>query len=174
MIRAESYYDKEKIESMAKAMQRKTIWHSLILTALLLIMGIVNIYSAFTDEKFNWFSLIVGIAATLFSIYPIVSGIKTNKNSVKRAVEDMGVENGPMEISYLFKEKRAEISLTQNGTTKLDTLMYRHIDYVKVNKEGVGIYFSNGDMYFIYNGDFIEGTREKLISLFASNKIKIK
>lgn len=173
MIRAESYYDKEIIENMAKAMQKKTIWHSLILTVILLIMGAVNIISFFMDD-YNWFSLIVGVAATAFSVYPIVTGIKATKNSVKRAVEDMGVNDGPIEISYEFKEKRAEITLTQNGTTKLDTLMYKNIDYVKVNKDGVGIYFANGDMYFIYNKDFKEGNREKLISLFAHNKITVK
>ena len=107
MVKARSYYDREKIESMAKAMQKKTIWHSLILSIILLIMGVINIVSFFLDD-YNWFSLIVGIAATAFSVYPIVAGIKTNKNSVKKAVEDMGVQNGPVEIIYEFKEKRAE------------------------------------------------------------------
>ena len=172
MVRATSYYDKEKIEKMAKDMQRKTIWSSMLLSIILLIMGIVNIVYFVVDN--NVFSLIVGIGAAAFSVYPIVSAIKTNKNSVKRAVADMGVENGPLEISYEFKEKRAEISVTKNGETNLDTLMYKNISYAKVNKRGIGIYFINGDMYYIYNGDFIEGSKERLISLFAHNKITVK
>ena len=172
MIRATSYYDKEKIEKMAKDMQRKTIWSSLLLTIILLIMGIVNIVYFFTEN--NVFSLIVGIGAVAFSVYPIISAFKTNKNSVKRAVEDMGVENGSLEISYEFKEKRAEISLTREGETTLDTLMYKNVSYVKVNKDGLGIYFTNGDMYYIYNDDFTEGSKERLISLFAHNKITVK
>lgn len=173
MIKARSYYDREKIENMAKAMQKKTIWHSLILSIILLIMGIVNIVSFFLDD-YNWFSLIVGVAATAFAVYPIVAGIKTNKNSVKKAVEDMGVQNGPVEIIYEFKEKRAEISVTRDGATQIDTLMYKYIDYAKLNKEGIGIYFTNGDMYFIYNDDFVEGNRANLISLLTKNKITVK
>lgn len=172
MVKASSYYDKAKIEKMAKDMQRKTIWSSILLSVILLIMGIVNIVYFFTDD--NIFSLIVGIGASLFAVYPIVSALKTNKNSVKKAVEDMGVENGSMEISYEFKEKRAEISLTKDGETKLDTLMYKNIDYVKINKDGIGIYFTNGDMYYIYNDDFTLGNKQNLISLFAHNKITIK
>ena len=158
MIKARSYYDRGKIESMAKAMQKKTIWHSLILSIILLIMGVINIVSFFMG----------------FSVYPIVAGIKTNKNSVKKAVEDMGVQNGPVEIIYEFKEKRAEISVTRDGATQIDTLMYKYIDYAKLNKEGIGIYFTNGDMYFIYNDDFVEGNRANLISLLTKNKITVK
>ena len=83
MIKATSYYDKEKIETMAKKMQKKTLWSSLLLTVILLIMGIVNIVYFFTEN--NVFSLIVGIGAVAFAVYPIVSAIKTNKNSIKKA-----------------------------------------------------------------------------------------
>ena len=86
----------------------------------------------------------------------------------------MGVQNGPVEIVYEFKEKRAEISVTRDGATQIDTLMYKYIDYAKLNKEGIGIYFTNGDMYFIYNDDFVEGNRANLISLLTKNKITVK
>ncbi len=174
MVRVESYYDKEKITNIAKKMKVKSLVTSSILSLILLAMACFNFVSAFSEEKVNIFSIIVGALVGLFSIYPIASAIKTNKNSVKRAVSDMGVEEHPLTISYLFKEKRVEITLTQNGETKFDTLMMKNIDKVKVNKDGLGIYLLNGDMYYVYNEDFIEGDKQKLINLFARNKIKVK
>lgn len=174
MIRAESYYDKEKIVKMAKKIQTKAIISSLILSSIMFIMGIVNIITAVTGEKFNVFSLIVGIIVTLFAFYPIISVIKTNKGSVERAVYDMNVQNSPVVINYEFKEKRIEISLTQDGVTKLDTIMIKNLDLIKTDKNGIAIYLQNGDMYYISNDDFIEGSREKLISLFAKSRVKIK
>ncbi len=174
MVRVESYFDREKIINMAKKMKVKSIVTSSILSLILLAMACFNFITAFSGDKVNIFSIIVGALVGLFSIYPIASALKTNKNSVERAVLDMGVEEYPLTISYLFKEKRVEITLTQNGETKLDTLMMKNIDKVKVNQDGLGIYLLNGDMYYIYNEDFIEGDKQKLISLFAHNKIKVK
>ncbi len=174
MIRVESYYDREKITNMAKKMQVKSIVTSIILSLVLLAMACFNFITAFSEEKVNVFSIIVGALVGVFSIYPIASALKTNKNSVKNAVSDMGVEEYPLTISYLFKDKRVEIALTQNGETKLDTLMMKNIDKVKVNKDGLGVYLLNGDMYYIYNEDFIEGNKQSLLSLFARNKIKVK
>ncbi len=174
MIKVESYYDKEKIVKMSKKMQVKALVSSSILSIVMLAMGIINIISAVSGEKFNVFSLIVGILVSLFAFYPIISVIKTNKGSVKRAVKDMNVEKDPVVINYEFKEKRVEISLTQNGVTKLDTLMLKNVDKVRTDKNGLAIYIQNGDMYYIGNEDFIEGSRERLISLFAHNKIQVK
>ncbi len=174
MIRVESYYDKEKIIKMSKKMQIKAIVSSTILSLVMLAMGVINIIAAVAGEKINVFSLIVGILVTLFAFYPIISVIKTNKNSVEKAVSDMNVEKDPVVISYEFKEKRVEISLTQNGVTKLDTLMIKNVDKVRTDKNGIAIYIQNGDMYYIANEDFVEGSRERLISLFAHNKIQVK
>ncbi len=174
MIRAESYYDKEKIVKMSKKVQLKAIISSLILSLVMLAMGVLNIVTAVTSEKINVFSLIVGIIVSLFAFYPIISVIKTNKGSVEKAVYDMNVQNSPVVINYEFKEKRIEISLTQDGVTKLDTLMMKNVDKVRTDKNGIAIYVQNGDMYYISNDDFIEGSREKLISLFARSKVQIK
>ena len=101
---------------------------------------------------------------------------KTDAETIIDGLESIltDLENGSLEISYEFKEKRAEISLTRDGETTLDTLMYKNVSYVKVNKDGLGIYFTNGDMYYIYNDDFTEGSKERLISLFAHNRITVK
>lgn len=174
MIRVESYYDRDKIVKMSKKMRNKAIVTSLLLTLILLAMGIINIISAFSEEKINIFSLIVGGLVSLFAFYPIISVIKTNKGSVEKAVEDMNVQNSPVVINYEFKEKRIEISLTQDGVTKMDTLMMKNVERVRTDKNGIAIYVQNGDMYYISNDEFIEGNREKLISLFAHNKVQIK
>ena len=174
MIRVESYYDRDKIVKMSKKMRNKAIVTSLLLTLILLAMGIINIISAFSEEKINIFSLIVGGLVSLFAFYPIISVIKTNKGSVEKAVEDMNVQNSPVVINYEFKEKRIEISLTQDGVTKMDTLMMKNVERVRADKNGIAIYVQNGDMYYNSNDEFIEGNREKLISLFAHNKVQIK
>ena len=174
MIRVESYYDRDKIVKMSKKMRNKAIVTSLLLTLILLAMGIINIISAFSEEKINIFSLIVGGLVSLFAFYPIISVIKTNKGSVEKAVQDMNVQNSPVVINYEFKEKRIEISLTQDGVTKMDTLMMKNVERVRADKNGIAIYVQNGDMYYNSNDEFIEGNREKLISLFAHNKVQIK
>ena len=55
MIRVESYYDRDKIVKMSKKMRNKAIVTSLLLTLILLAMGIINIISAFSEEKINIF-----------------------------------------------------------------------------------------------------------------------
>ncbi len=174
MIRVESYFDREKVENMAKGLQKKTIITSLLITVVLLAIAAVNIVTAFTEEKLNIFSLIVGILVAVFAFYPIVTAIASNKSNVEKAIADMGVSESSLTISYLFKEKRIEVTLTQNGEAKQETVMMKTVEKAKVNKDGIAIYLLSGDMYYIYNDDFIEGNKQRLISLLAHNKIQVK
>ena len=64
--------------------------------------------------------------------------------------------------------------MTKNGEVKFDTLMFKNIAYVKLNKKGVAIYLSNNDMYYIENEDIIKGDRVALINLLSKNNVKIK
>lgn len=175
MIKVQSHYDREKISSLAKKTQNKTLIVSILLSLVLFALGVVNVYSAINNaDGVQIFSLIVGIIVSLFSLYPIISVIKTGKNSIERAVIEMNVENSPILIEYVFKEKRIEIAVTKDGSTKLDTIMMKNVAKIRNSKEGVAIYLGNGSMYYILNNEFVEGDKEKLISLFKHNNILVK
>ena len=159
---------------MTKKLQIKAYISAGSISLIMLVMGVLNLITAFSSKDFNFFSLIVGIIITLFAFYPIISAIRTNKNGIERAVKDMNVENSSLVLGYEFKEKRAEISLTQDGVTKFDTLMYKNVSKARVTSEGIAIYLNGNDMYYIENADFKSGNKSQLISLLKRNNIEVK
>ncbi len=86
----------------------------------------------------------------------------------------MGVLNGKMEIEYLFKDKKIEISVTKDGSVNHDTIMIKNLSHAKTNKNGIAIYLNSGEMYYIDNSEFIDGDRLTLINLLTKNNVKIK
>ena len=174
MVKALSYYDKEKIVSMNKKMQTKTLAVSIFLTVCMFGLGIANIISSFTEKGVSWMSLIIGILVLLFCLWPTLNAIKTGKKLVQNAVRDMHVEEHSLTIEYTFKEKRIEICVTQLDESKLDTIMMKNVNNARQRKDGIAFYLGNGDMYFILNDDFTEGDVSKLISLFRHNNIPVK
>ena len=174
MIRAESNFDKSKVSYLVKDMQLKSLIGSIILSIVLLAMGIVNIHSAVSGYKINVLSLVIGILVCLFSFYPIISTLVAGKNATKNMIKDMNLDKGEITITYEFKDKKIEISTTQNGETKLDTIMMKYLSKVKVSSNSLIMYMQNDDMYLINDSDFKQGTKGELISLFNKHKVQIK
>ena len=118
-------------------------------------------------------SLIIGILVLLFCLWPTLNAIKTGKKLVQNAVRDMHVEEHSLTIEYTFKEKRIEITATQNDTVQNETLMIKNVTNLKVEKNGVGICVGD-DMYYIENDDIVSGTRQMLLRIFKNAGFEIK
>lgn len=175
MIKVKSVYDVDRVVKMSKGIKVKTITSSAVLSFIILVMGVINIVSSnIGKETRNVFMFILGICISVYSFYPIFSALRSVKGVVQKTIKDMGVEDGQMVLEYEFKDKKVEISMTKNGEVKFDTLMFKNIAYVKLNKKGVAIYLSNNDMYYIENEDIIKGDRVALINLLSKNNVKIK
>ena len=175
MIKAVSYYDKEKIVKTYKSTQIKSYVMSGILALFMAFVGVSNIFASLDDDsKMKTLTLILGIIISVLSPYPLVLAIINGKRGVNGAINDMGVENGSVTITYLFKERKFEVEVNKNDVIKAKTIMIKNVEKLRSNKTGVGIYLQNGDMYYIDKSDFVIGTQENLVKLFKTNHVIIK
>ena len=110
MIKAVSYYDKEKVVKTYKSTQIKSYVMSGILALIMAFVGVSNIFASLDDDsKMKTLTLILGILISVLSPYPLVLAIINGKRGVNGAINDMGVENGSVTITYLFKERKFEV-----------------------------------------------------------------
>ena len=86
----------------------------------------------------------------------------------------MHVEDGPIEIEYIFKEKKVEVTTVKNDVAKMKTIMYKNISHAKIDGKGIAIYLYGDNMFYIYDSDFVEGTKQKLAVIFSKLGIKVK
>ncbi len=178
MIRVKSIYTKEKIEKITKNANFKGMFGSAILSLLMIVLGgfyvvggIIAIKNGGNRAVLN---LVLGIIMCLLSIYPIWSTLSKNKKAKIDTIDKLSLNHGDLCIEYEFREKRFDVKLTQNTDEKRDTVMIKNVSLVRNSKEGIAIYLQNGEMYYIEDKEFVEGNRDKLISLFVHNGIKIK
>ena len=174
MIRAKSYFDKEKVIKITKDAQIKSFVMSLILSVLMVGISVFNMITAFTGEEIDWFSLVLSVIILVVTFLLIRSTLKSFNTSGKQAVKEMNVEYSPIEIEYVFKEKRIEITTTKDEVVSLKTIMVKNLDQAKVDSKGVALHLNTGSMFYIYNDDFIEGNKQKLIAHLANSGIKVK
>lgn len=174
MVKVKCYYDKEKVIKITKSTQIKSLILSIILACAMLALGVMNLVSSLTKEKTDYIGLVLSIVILVLSIVPLISSIRNFKNSGYDAVKEMGIETSPLEMEFLFKEKRIEVSTTRKGETTLKTVMIKNINHVKVDGKGISIYLNTTDMFYIYNDEIVEGNKQQLISIFVRNGIKVK
>ncbi len=174
MIKVKCYYDKEKVMKITRSTQIKSLILSLVLSCIMLGLGIFNLITSISKEKIDWFGFALSIVIIIISVFPLVSSLKNLKVGGYDAVKEMGVEKSPLEMEFVFKEKRIEVSTTRNGETKLTTIMIKNIYQVKVDGKGLSIYVNNNEMFYIYNEEIVEGSKQRLISLFVNNGVKVK
>ena len=174
MVKAVCRFNEEKVKKMSRRMRISSILTSLLMTVIILVMGILNIVSSFkqTDVQ-KWVFLILGIAISIFSFYPLVTAIITNKRNYRDTLEAMSLDKGELILEFVIKEKKIELKAIQNGEEQNDTILIRNLSLIKTQKEGIGIYL-NENMYYIFNEDIVLGDRDMLLRIFKNAGIKIK
>ncbi|MBR6737123.1 MAG: hypothetical protein IKL82_02015 [Clostridia bacterium] len=174
MVRAVSVYNKDKVIRMGKKMRNRSMIGAIIFSVLLVAMGVFNVVIALTQESGpNWLATALGVVVALLSFYPIYKAINTNKKNVEETIKSMRLNKGDLTLEFLIKEKRIEITATQNETVQTETLMIKNVTGVRPEKEGVGICVGE-DMYYIENGDIVQGNREMLLNIFKRAGFNIK
>lgn len=171
MVKATSVYNKEIIKEINKPMEKKSIITSSIFSVLMLGLGVFTIVETLVNE-FNVFNVILGGITTLISFYPIYRAVKQNKANLEQTVKDLNVEQHPVTINYVFKEKRIEVELEQNGEVKKDTILIRNVTKVRKVKTAVAIYVGE-QMYYIKNEDITVGDADTLVRMFLNTNAKI-
>ena len=62
MVRAICTFNKERVEEMSRKMRNKTIWISVVITAVLFCLGVIDIILSLTaSNEIDYLSLGVGI-----------------------------------------------------------------------------------------------------------------
>lgn len=174
MIKVKSYFDKEKVIKITKQAQLKSLIMSLILAVIMVVIATINFVTAITKEEIDWISLVISGVIIVVTIFLLVSALKTYKYGTISAVKDMHVEDGPIEIEYIFKEKKVEVTTVKNDVAKMKTIMYKNISHAKIDGKGIAIYLYGDNMFYIYDSDFVEGTKQKLAVIFSKLGIKVK
>ena len=174
MIVVKSYFDKEKVIKITKKTQLKSLVTSLILAVVMLVIAAINFVKAFFNDKIDWISLVFSGVIILVTFLLLKSTLKTYKYSTINAVKDMHVEDSPIEIEYLFKEKKVEVTTTKDGIAKMKTVMYKNISHAKIDSQGIAIYLNGYNMFYVYDTDFVEGTKQRLAVIFSRLGIKVK
>ena len=174
MVKVKSYFDKEKVLKITKQAQIKSFVMSMILAVVMVAIAVLNFVTAFTKEEIDWFGVVFSGIILLVTFFLLRSAIKTFKYSGLNAVKEMHVEDGPIELEYVFKDNKVEVTTTKNDVAKLKTVMYKYITNVKLDGKGIAIYLNNNDMFYIYDTDFIEGNKQKLAVTFSKLGIKVK
>ena len=174
MIKVKSYFDKEKVIKITKQAQIKSLVMSIILAVVMVIIAVINFVMAISKQETDWFSLVFSIIILVVTALLLRSALKTYKYSTENAVKEMHVENSPIELEYVFKEKKVEVTTTQDDVAKVKTVMYKNIANVKVDGKGIAIYLNNNDMFYLYDTDFVEGNKQKLAVTFSKLGIKVK
>lgn len=173
MVRAICTFNKERAETMSKNMRKKTITVSIIISAVLLVFGVLDVITAFSTQEINYLTLGIGGILLIASPYPVFKTIKTEKENHRRTLEAMKLDKGEITFDYTIKDKKIELITTQAGVSKQDTMLIRNISYVKNHKDGLGIY-RDEHLYYILNEEIVEGSKEELLRIFQNADIPIK
>ena len=174
MIKVKSYFDKEKVTKITKEAQLKSLVMSLILAVVMVAIAIINFTMAITQEEINWFKLVFSIVILVVTFFLLKSALKTYKYSAINAVKEMHVEDSPIELEYIFKDKKVEVTTTKDDVAKVKTVMYKNITQAKIDGKGIAIYLNNNEMFYVYDSDFVEGNKQKLAVMFSKLGIKVK
>lgn len=172
MYKVYSVFDKERVIKMNKSLDKGSLTTSIVLCAVLFLIGAFTFVMGIVEEKTNWFSIILGAGACIFSVFPLISSIKTSKKGLENAVKEMGVEVSPLKIEYLFKEKRIEVKQIKGDIVKEETIMFKNVATLKKTKQGVAFYLEDGVMYYFDYTDVLVGTPEQILKLFQKNNVK--
>ncbi len=168
MIKVQSFYSKEKLNDLSKSSTGKSLIASFALAAAMIAFGVYNLVSGIRGSKM----LEIILGATMFAAaLPIVSAVKNRKQAKK---EETSTETKDMAIDYIFKEKRAEITIKKGDTVTNTTLMYKYITKVERRKTAVFIYVNTGTTYYIEEKDIVEGTLDGLLKLFRDQEVLVK
>lgn len=174
MVKAVSVYNKDRVVKMGKTMRNKGLITSILLSVALVILGAFLAVFALNQEKGpNWLSFALGIGVALLSFYPIYKSYKTNKKNVEETIKSMKLNRGELQLEFVIKEKRIEITATQNDTVENQTLMIKNVTSVRPDKQGVAICVGE-DMYYILDEDITYGTRDMLLNTFKNAGFEIK
>ena len=174
MITVKSYFDKEKVLKITKQTQIKSFVLTIILAIVMVGVATFNLISAFSKDDIDWISVVFSVVILVVTVLLLRSSIKTFKYSGLNAVKEMHVEDGPIELEYIFKEKKVEVTTTKNDVAKVKTVMYKNITHAKIDGKGIAIYLNNNDMFYVYDTDFVEGSKQKLAVMFSKCNIKVK
>ena len=174
MVRAICTFNKERVEEMSRKMRNKTIWISVVISAVLFCLGVIDIILSLTaSNEIDYLSLGVGIIIVIASPYPIYKAIKTEKANYNRTIEAMKLDTGDLTFDYTIKDKKIELKTTQSGSVNSDTILIRNIDLVKNQQDGLGIYVGE-HLFYIANKEIVEGSKEELLRIFTNAGVKIK
>ncbi len=174
MVTVKSYFDKEKVIKITKQAQIKSLIMSLILAVVMVVIAGINFAMAISREETDWFSLVFSVVIIVVTFFLLKSALKTYKYSAINAVKEMHVEDGPIELEYIFKEKKVEVTTTKNDVSKVKTVMYKNISHAKIDGKGIAIYLYGDNMFYIYDTDFVEGNKKRLAVMFSKLGIKVK
>ena len=169
MVKVQSYYSKEKLNDLSKTSTGKSLVASFALAAAMIGFGVFNLVTGIRGVK--TLEIILGATMIAAAALPIVSALK-NRNQAKR--EESSKENQDMAIDYIFKEKRAEITIKKGETVTNSTLMYKYVTKVEKRKTAIFIYVNTGITYYIEEKDVVEGTLDGLLKLFKDQNVTVK
>lgn len=172
MVRAVSKYNIQKINQMSKTFMKKAFATAIFLSALFLTAGILITVFALKQVEINWVSVVMGGIVTLGSCYPIISTLRAQTKNHRDTVKAMQLDKGELVIDITFREKRMEITTSQCGETTEETVLLRNVSKVRLNAKGVAIYIGS-DMYYIFNEEIVQGTREELVRIFTKLNVKV-
>ena len=116
MVKAVCRFNEEKVKNMSKRMRNSTLFGSIMFTVFILIVGVYNVYVSFSNEGVTkWIFFVLGILVSLFSVYPIISTIITNKRNYKDTIKAMELDKGELVLEFVIKEKKIELKAIHNG-----------------------------------------------------------
>lgn len=172
MVRTVSKYDIQKINKMSKTFMKKAFVTAILLSLLFLAAGIATTIFALKQVEINWISVVLGGIITLGSCYPIISTLRAQTRNHRETVKAMQLDKGELVIDITFKEKRMEVTTTQCGEATEETVLLRNVTRVRLNSRGVAIYVGS-DMYYVFNEEIVQGSREELIRIFKRLNVKV-
>ena len=174
MVKAVCVYNEEKVKKMTKGFRNKTIISSLVFCVIILAMGIYNIIASLSKtDGTKWLFLAIGVLVSLFAFYPFISSIFTHKRNLRETIKAMELDKGTLTLEFIFKERKIELTATQNGESQEDTILIRNLSLVKTHADGIGIYLDE-NMYYILNEEIVSGSREMLLRIFKNAGVEIK
>ena len=174
MVKAVCVYNIDKVKKMSSKIRNRSMITTILLSIMLAFMGVYSCVTGLMDkEGIRWASVGLGALIALFSAYPVITTIGTNKKNLKETIKQMGLDKGELTLEFLIKEKKMEIKATQGEEIQTSTILNRNVTLVKRQKQGTGIYFGE-DMYFIYDDEIIEGSVKELLHIYEKLDIKIK
>jgi hypothetical protein len=174
MLKTVSVYNEEVIKEISKPLAKKAIVTSAIFTAIMFALGVfMTIHSIVSQEENKVFNIIIGAITVVFSFYPLYKALRQNKENLKTAITDLGVDKNELKITMVVREKRIEVTSEQGGAVKNSTVLLRNISEAKINKKAIGIYVKD-NMYYVLDSDYIEGSKQEFINILRKAGVKIK